>query len=73
MNVNINIKGKYIDLMEKALNAYSDEHIIHYFERVKEETEHQKELYRRKKAEKKLLAQKRLAEQAAKRKERENR
>ena len=43
------------------------------FERVKEETEHQKELYRRKKAEKKLLAQKRLAERSAKRKEHENR
>ena len=43
------------------------------FERVKEETEYQKERYRRKKAEKKLLAQKRLAEQAAKRKARENR
>ena len=43
------------------------------FERVKEETERQKELYRRKKTEKKLLAQKRLAEQAAKRKARENR
>ena len=43
------------------------------FERIKEETDHQKELYRRKKAEKKQLAQKRLAQQAAKRRERENR
>jgi hypothetical protein len=43
------------------------------FARVKEETERQKELYRRKKAEKKQLAQKRLAEQAAKRKARKNR
>ena len=42
------------------------------FARIKEETEHQKELYRRKKAEKKQLAQKRLAQQAAKRKAREN-
>ena len=43
------------------------------FARVKEETEHQKEHYRRKKAEKKQLVQKRLAEQAAKRKDRETR
>lgn len=43
------------------------------FARVKEETAHQKALYRRKKAEKKQLAQKRLAQQAAKRKARENR
>ena len=43
------------------------------FARVKEETERQKELYRRKKAEKKQLAQTRLAEQAAKRKARKNR
>ena len=43
------------------------------FERYKEEMERQKEIYRRKKAEKKQLAQKRLAEQAAKRRERENR
>ena len=42
------------------------------FARIKEETERQKELYRRKKAEKKQLAQKRLAQQAAKRKAREN-
>ena len=41
------------------------------FTRVKEETDHQKELYRQKKAEKKQLAQKRLAAQAAKRQERE--
>ena len=43
------------------------------FARVMEETERQKELYRRKKTEKKQLAQKRLAEQGAKRKARENR
>ena len=43
------------------------------FARVQVETEHQKELYRRKKAEKKKLAQKRLAAQAAKRREREKR
>ena len=43
------------------------------FARIKEETERQKELYRRKKAEKKQLAQKRLAQQAAKRKARETR
>ena len=43
------------------------------FARVIEETERQKELYRRKKTEKKQLAQKRLAEQAAKRKARETR
>ena len=43
------------------------------FERFKEETEGQKELYRRKKAEKKQLSQKRLAQQAARRKARENR
>ena len=43
------------------------------FARVMEETEHQKELYRRKKAEKKQLSQKRLADQAAKRKARETR
>ena len=42
------------------------------FARIKEETERQKELYRRKKAEKKQLAQKRLAQQAEKRKAREN-
>ncbi len=27
---------KYLDLMEKALSAYSDEHILRYFDRVKE-------------------------------------
>ena len=43
------------------------------FARVTEETERQKELYRRKKADKKQLAQKRLAAQAAKRQEREKR
>ena len=43
------------------------------FLRIKEETEHQKELYRRKKEEKKQLTQKRLAEQAAKRKACKNR
>ena len=43
------------------------------FARVKEETERQKELYRRKKAEKKQLAQKRLEEQTVRRRERENR
>ena len=43
------------------------------FARVIEQTQRQKELYRRKKAEKKQLAQKRLAEQAAKRRARENR
>ncbi len=43
------------------------------FERIKEETEYQKELYRRKKAEKRQLAHKRLADQAAKRKARETR
>ena len=43
------------------------------FARVMEETERQKELYRRKKTEKKQLAQKRLAQQAAKRKARETR
>ena len=30
-------KEKYISLMEKALSAYSDEHIKQYFERVKTE------------------------------------
>ncbi|MBR2353252.1 MAG: hypothetical protein IKA76_01965 [Clostridia bacterium] len=36
------MKEKYIDLMEKALSAYSDEHILRYFDQVKEEglTEH---------------------------------
>lgn len=29
------MKEKYIDLMEKALSAYSDEHILHYFNDVK--------------------------------------
>lgn len=43
------------------------------FDRIRKETEHQKALYRVKKAEKKRLAQKRLAQQAAKRRERENR
>ena len=43
------------------------------FTRIQEETERQKELYRRKKAEKKQLARQRLAQQAAKRRERENR
>ena len=43
------------------------------FRRIMEETERQKELYRRKKAEKKQLAQKRLAERSAKRKARETR
>ena len=43
------------------------------FALVKEETERQKELYRRKKAQKKKLAQNRLAEQAAKRKAHEPR
>lgn len=43
------------------------------FARVMEETERQKELYRRKKTEKKQLAQRRLAQQAARRKARETR
>ena len=43
------------------------------FQRIQEATEQQKALYRRKKAEKKQLAQKRLAAQAAKRREREKR
>ena len=43
------------------------------FRRIKEETRQQMELYRRKKAEKKKLAQKRIAEQAGKRKARETR
>lgn len=36
------MREKYIELMEKALSAYSVEHIIGYFERVKLEglTEH---------------------------------
>ena len=36
------MKKKYIELMAKALSAYSDEHIVSYFERVKAEglTEH---------------------------------
>ena len=41
------------------------------FRRIKEETRQQMELYRSKKAEKKKLAQKRIAEQTAKRKARE--
>ena len=36
------------------------------FTRVQEETERQKEIYRRKKAEKKILAQQRIAQQGAK-------
>ena len=43
------------------------------FPRIQEAAERQKERYRRKKAEKKQLAQKRLAAQAAKRREREKR
>ena len=43
------------------------------FLRYRQETERQKERYRQIKAEKKQLAQKRLAEQAARRKARENR
>ena len=39
------------------------------FARVLDETEKQKELYRQRKAEKKALAQKRLAQQAAKKKQ----
>ena len=36
------MKKKYIELMEKALSAYTDEHIVSYFNRVKSEglTEH---------------------------------
>ena len=36
------MKEKYIELMEKALSAYSDEHILRYFNDVKEKglTEH---------------------------------
>ena len=43
------------------------------FRRTRETAELQRELYRRKKAEKKQLAKKRLAQQAAKRKTHENR
>ena len=43
------------------------------FQRFREETDRQKAIYRMKKAEKKQLAQKRLAQQAAKRKARETR
>ena len=32
------MKKHYIDIMEKILSAYSNEHIIRYFEQVKEET-----------------------------------
>ena len=39
------------------------------FVRVQEETQNQKEIYRQRKAEKKALAQERLAQQAAKKKE----
>ena len=41
------------------------------FQRVCEETQRQKELYRQRKAEKKVLAQQRLAQQAAKKKQQE--
>ena len=40
-----------------------------YFARVKEETERQKEVYRKRKAEKKILAQQRIAQQGAKKKD----
>ena len=39
-----------------------------YFARVQEETEQQKEIYRKRKAEKKILAQQRIAKQGAKKK-----
>ena len=39
-----------------------------YFARVQEETERQKEVYRKRKAEKKILAQRRIAQQGAKKK-----
>ena len=41
------------------------------FERVQEETERQKEAYRRRKVEKKILAQKRIAQQGVKKKKEE--
>ena len=41
------------------------------FARVKEETERQKEVYRKRKAEKKILAQQRIAQQGAKKKKEE--
>ena len=36
------MRKEYLDLMEKTLAAYSDEHILHYFNQVKKEglTEH---------------------------------
>ena len=34
------MKKKYLELMKKALSAYSDEHIHEYFNRVKGLTEH---------------------------------
>ena len=40
-----------------------------HFARVQEETERQKEVYRKRKAEKKILAQQRIAQQGAKKKE----
>ena len=57
-------------IISQKLSLSSDDS---FFARGMEETEHQKELYRRKKTEKKQLAQKRLAQQAAKRKARETR
>lgn len=41
------------------------------FARVQEETEHQKEAYRKRKAEKNILAQQRIAQQGAKKKKEE--
>ena len=30
------MKNRYLDIMEKVLSAYSDEHILRYFNEVKE-------------------------------------
>ena len=62
---------RLVDLAGLNMPTHPNRH--QSFARVTEETERQKELYRRKKADKKLLAQKRLAAQAAKRQEREKR
>ena len=66
--------GSWVRLVGLAgLNMPTHPNRYQSFSRFREEAERQKELYRRKKAEKKQLAQKRLADQAVKRRERENR
>ena len=66
--------GSWEVLIDQAgLKPPAHPNLTQSFQRFREETDRQKAIYRRKKAEKKQLTQKRMTQQAAKRKARETR